>query len=124
VNAVPMTTGDSIPEGASPLDLTAVTTAGHAKFVPDMTAHGDWLLTFGVTGAAGGGTTPPQKVGIDPHRPQVSTAYTLSQIAIPVVAVVLLVAFFRLRHVEFERWPAGRASVKKKPAEDRRLAVG
>jgi hypothetical protein len=106
--AAPMTTGDSIPDGASPIHLTAVTTAGHAKFVPDITAAGDWLITLGVTGAAGDGVTPPQNVGIDPHRPQVSQAYIPSQIAIPIVAVVVLLAFFRLRHVELERWPTGR----------------
>jgi hypothetical protein len=71
-----------------------------------MTADGDWLITLGVTGAAGDGITPPQKVGIDPHRPQVSSAFSLMQIAIPIVTVALLLAFFRLRHIELERWPA------------------
>src|SRR5260370_31902332 len=40
--AAPVTSGDSIPDGASPIDTTAVTTAGHPKFVPDITAAGDW----------------------------------------------------------------------------------
>jgi hypothetical protein len=106
--AAPIATGDSIPDGGNPVNLMAVTTAGHAKFVPALTADGDWLITLVVTGPAGDGTTPPQKVGIDPHRPQVSTAYTLSQIAIPIVTVILLLGFFRLRHVELERWPTGR----------------
>jgi hypothetical protein len=107
--ATPTTTGDSTPDGGTPIDLTAATTAGHAKFVPDITANGDWMITLGITGPAGDGVTPPQKVGIDPHRPQVSSEYALSQIAIPIVTVLLLLGLFRLRHVELERWPAGRA---------------
>jgi hypothetical protein len=106
--AVPTTVGDSAPDGGVPVDLTAVTTAGHAKFVPALAASGDWLITLGVTGPAGDGTTPPQKVGIDPHRPADTPAYSLSQVAIPIVTVVLLVGFFRLRRIELELRPAGR----------------
>jgi hypothetical protein len=73
-----------------------------------MTAYGDWLVTLSVTGPAGAGDTAPQKVGIDPRRPPDSPAYALSQMAIPIVVVILLLAFFRLRHVALERWPAGR----------------
>ena len=113
--AAPMTAGDSIPDGGSPVDLTAVTAAGHAKFAPDLTANGDWLVTLGVTGRAGDGITPAQKVGIEPHRPADSPASSLSQMAIPVVTVILLLAFFRLRHIELERWPIGRAHAKKNP---------
>jgi hypothetical protein len=72
------------------------------------------MITLGVKGAAGGGITKPQKVGIDPHRPQVSIAYRLSQIAIPIVTVALLLAFFQLRRIELERWPDGRASSSSK----------
>ena len=75
--AIPTTNGDSAPDGGSPVDLTAVTAAGHAKFVPDLAVAGDWLITLGVTGPAGDVVTTPQRVGIDPHRPQVSQAYRL-----------------------------------------------
>jgi hypothetical protein len=109
--ATPTTAGDSAPDGGTPVDLTAVTTGGHARFVPDITANGDWMITLSVNGPAGAGVTPPQKVGIDPHRPQVSSVYALSQIAIPIVSVLLLLGFFRLRHVELERWPTGRATL-------------
>jgi hypothetical protein len=122
--AAPITSGDTIPDGGSPVALTAVTIAGHAKFVPDITVAGDWLMTLGVTGPVGDGTTTPLKVGIDPHRPQVPPAYTLSQIAIPIATVVLLVAFFRLRHVELERWPTGRTQAKNNPGRERQSAVG
>jgi hypothetical protein len=106
--AIPTTTGDSAPDGGSPVDLTAVTTGGHAKFVPDLAVAGDWLITLSVTGPAGDSVTPPQRVGIDPHRPQVSQAYRLSQIAIPIVALAVLLAFFRLRHIELEQQPIDR----------------
>ena len=106
--ATPTTTGDSAPDGGIPLDLTAVTTGGHAKFAPDLAAAGDWMITLGVTGPAGDGVTTPQRVGIDPHRPQVSQAYRLSQIAIPIVTVAVLLAFFRLRHIELEQPPRER----------------
>src|SRR5260221_1241334 len=89
--AAPITTGDSIPDGGSPVDLTAITRAGHAKFVPDLSVDGDWLLTLGVSGPAGqSATTTPQKVAIDPHRPQVAPAYTASQVAIPIITVIPL----------------------------------
>ena len=107
--AEPTTTGDSIPDGGSPVDMTAVTAAGHARFVPDIPSDGDWMITLSVTGAGGDGITPPQKVGIDPHRPADTLAYSLSQIAIPILTVALLLAFFQLRHIELERWPSGRA---------------
>jgi hypothetical protein len=67
------------------------------------------MITLGITGPDGNDVTRPQKVGIDPDRPQVSAAYRLSQISIPIVTVVALLAFFRLRHVELERRHAGRA---------------
>ena len=72
------------------------------------------MITLGVKGAAGDGITTPQKVGIDPHRPQVSTAYRLSQIAIPIVTVAMLLALFQLRHIELVRWPIGHASASPK----------
>jgi hypothetical protein len=106
--AAPTTTGDSAPDGGTPVDLTAVTTAGHAKFVPDLAAGGDWLITLGVTGTAGDAVTPPQKVGIDPRRPQDSPAYSLSQIALPILTVVFLLAFFRLRRIDLEQQPLNR----------------
>src|SRR5438132_10842329 len=56
-SAVPMSSGDSQPDGGNSVDLTATTIAGHAKFVPTMTAPGDWLLTLGVTGAAEAATS-------------------------------------------------------------------
>ena len=108
LDTIPTTTGDSAPSGASPIHLTAVTAAAHAKFVPDIAAAGDWLITLSVTGPAGDGISPPQKVGIDPHRPPVSLTYRLSQIAIPIVTVIGLLAFFHLRHMDLERWPIGR----------------
>jgi hypothetical protein len=91
-----------------PIHLTAVTSAGHAKLVPNITAAGDWLITLGVTGPAGDDASPAQKVGVDPRRPQVSDWYRVSQIAIPIVTVIVLLGFFRLRHIELERWPIAR----------------
>src|SRR5712691_378559 len=38
--ADPTITGDSIPDGGSPVDMTAVTAAGHARFVPDIPSDG------------------------------------------------------------------------------------
>jgi hypothetical protein len=116
-DAVPMTTGDSTPTGASPVHLSAVTAAGHAKFVPAIAAAGDWNFTLGVAGTAGDGIAPPQKVGIDPHRPQVSLTYRLSQIAIPIVTVLVLLAFFRVRHIDLERWPIGRMPARLDPGQ-------
>jgi hypothetical protein len=124
VAVTPITTGDSIPDGGSPVDMTAVTSSGHAKFVPNITATGDWLFTFGLSGAAGDGVTPPQKVGIDPHRPLVSPAYSLSQIAIPMITVVVLLAFYQLRHVELERWPTGRELARKNLRQQADSAAG
>lgn len=46
------------------------------------------MITLSVTGAAGDSITPPQKVGIDPHRPPDTLAYALSQMAMPIVMVV------------------------------------
>src|SRR5438270_13777706 len=68
-SAVPAVTGGSAPDGGSPVDLTTTTSAGHAKVVPPITADGDWLVTFGVSGAAGVVSSSPQKIGVDPHRP-------------------------------------------------------
>jgi hypothetical protein len=123
-DALPTTTGNSKPDGGSPVHLTAVTAAGHAKFVPDIAAAGDWLITLSVTGPAGDGVSPPQKVGINPHRPQVSLTYRLSQIAIPIVTVIALLAFFRLRHIDLERWPIGRMQAQQDPVHERRSLVG
>ena len=122
--ATPTTAGDSAPDGGIPVDLTAVTTAGHAKFVPDLAAAGDWLITLGVTGPAGDGVTTPQRVGIDPHRPQVSQAYRLSQIAIPIITVAVLLVFFRLRHIDLEQQPIDRLHAREDGARKRRHAVG
>src|SRR5205807_9696420 len=36
-SAVPAVTGGSAPDGGSPVDLTAMTSAGHAKLVPPIT---------------------------------------------------------------------------------------
>jgi hypothetical protein len=74
----------------------------------DLAVAGDWLITLGATGPAGDGVTTPQRVGIDPHRPQDSPAYSLSQIAIPIVTVLLLLGFFRLRRIDLEQRPIGR----------------
>ena len=104
--ADPTTTGDSIPAGGSPVDMTAATAAGHARFIPDIPSDGDWMITLSVAGAGGDDITPAQKVGIDPHRPADTLVYALSMIAIPIVTVTLLVVFFSLRHIELERWPA------------------
>jgi hypothetical protein len=106
--AAPTTTGDSAPDGGISVDLAAVTTGGHAKFVPDLAASGDWLITLGVTGPAGDSVTAPQKVGIDPRRPPDTPAYSLSQIAIPIVTVVVLLRVFRLRHIDLEQEPIDR----------------
>ena len=35
--------------------------------------------------------------------------FSIASIATPIVAVVVLLALFRMRHIELERWPAGRA---------------
>jgi hypothetical protein len=123
-DAVPTTTGDSAPDAKSPVHVMAVTTAGHAKFVPDIAAAGDWLVRLSVTGPTGDVISPPQRVGIDPHRPQVSLTYRLSQIAIPIVTVIVLLGFFRLRHIDLERWPIGRTSAQRDPGHERRSAVG
>jgi hypothetical protein len=123
-DAVPTPTGDSTPDGGSPVHLTAVTAAGHAKFVPDIAAAGDWNITLGAASPAGDDISPPQKVGIDPHRPQVSTTYRLSQIAIPIVTVIVLLAFFRLRHIDLEQWPIGRTQAQDDPRYERRAAAG
>jgi hypothetical protein len=123
-DAVPETSGDSIPVSGQVVNLTALTTAGHAKFVPDIAANGDWLMTWSVAGPAGDGTMTPQRVGIDPHRPPVSTAYRLSQIALPIVTAVLLLALFQLRRVELEQWPLGRGQTKHAPELHSREAVG
>ena len=106
--AVPTTSGDSQPDAGSPLDLTATTAAGHAKFVPTITAPGDLTVTLGVKGAAGSAISTPQKVGFDPLRPADTPAYALSSLAIPIVTVILLLGFFRLRRIDLERWPTGR----------------
>src|SRR6266436_415786 len=60
-SAVPTVTGGSAPDGVSPVDLTTMTSAGHAKLVPAITADGDWLVTFGVSGATGVVNSAPQK---------------------------------------------------------------
>jgi hypothetical protein len=106
--AVPTTTGDSAPDGGLPVALMAVTAGGHAKFQPDLAAAGDWLITLGVTGAVGDAVTTAQKVGIDPRRPPDTQAYSLSQIALPIVTLVLLLGLFRLRHVDLEQPPIDR----------------
>ena len=104
-DAVPTRSGDSVPDGGGPVHLTTVTNAGHAKLAPDLASAGDWLITLSVTGRAGDATSAPLKVGIDPHRPPDTLPYIISMIALPIVSVIILVAFFRLRHVELERWP-------------------
>jgi hypothetical protein len=110
LSAVPTTSGDSQPDAGSPLDLTSTTSAGHAKFVPTITAAGDWTVTLGVTGAAGPAVSAAQKVGFDPLRPADTPAYALSSLAIPIVTVIMLLAFVRLRHLDLEQWPTGRAA--------------
>ena len=92
--------------GGTPAHLTATTLAGHAKFAPALDTEGDWGLTVTVEGPVGTGTTMPLQVGVDPHSPPTSPGYRLAQLAIPVVSVLLLLAFFRLRHMELERRPA------------------
>jgi hypothetical protein len=104
-DAAPPKTGDSTPVAATPIHLTAVTEAGHATLVPEIAGEGKWDVTLVVAGAAGSATTTALSVGIKPHSPQASLSYRLLQIAIPIMTVVLLLAFFRLRHIELERWP-------------------
>jgi hypothetical protein len=123
LSAVPTTSGDSQPDAASPLDLTATTNAGHAKFVPTITAPGDWTVTLGVTGVAGAATAPPQKIGFDPLRPADTPAYALSSLALPILSVILLVAFFRWRHIELEQWPSGREPAQQNRPQQTRPAV-
>jgi hypothetical protein len=122
--AAPTTTGDSAPDGGTPVDLTAVTTGGHAKFVPDLAASEDWLIMLSVTGPAGDGVTTPQKVGIDPHRPQDSQAYGISLVAIPIVTVLLLLGLFRLRGIDLEQRPVGRIHARENGAREQRQPVG
>ncbi len=81
-------------------------------------------MSWSVAGPAGDRTATPQRMGIDPHRPQVSTALRLSQIALPLLTVVLLVALSRLRHLELEQWPVGPGQTPPAPERQRREAVG
>ncbi len=123
-DAAPPTSGKINPSGGAvvlpsgtPIHLTAATTAGHARFAPPMDIEGDWGFTMLVEGAAGSGTTAtPLKIGVDPHSPPASLSYRLSQIAIPVVSVLLLLVFFRLRHIELERRPADQPQTQTNPA--------
>lgn len=109
-DAAPLESGTG---SVTPIHLTAVTTAGHAQFVPPVDVGGDWGFTIMVAGPAGSGTTTtPLKMGVDPHSPPASLSYRLASLAIPVVSVVLLLAFFRLRRVELERRPIDRSQTK------------
>jgi len=102
-----------VPPSGTPIHLTAVTTAGHTKLVPPIDVEGNWGFTIMVAGAAGSGTTTtPLQMGVDPHSPPASLSYQLVQIAIPIVSVVLLLAFFRLRHIELERRPISQAQTQ------------
>lgn len=94
--------------GGTPVHLTATTLAGHAKFAPALDTEGDWRLTVLVEGPAGKGTTMPLQVGVDPHSPPASLFYRLSQLAIPIVSLFVLLIFFRLRHITLERRPTDR----------------
>jgi len=106
-DAVPTKGGDATLVGAPP-HVTAVTKAGHAKLVPLIAAGGDWAVTITVAGPAGNGTAAVAKMGVDTHSPPASLAYRLSQLAIPIVTVILLLAFFRVRHIDLERRPINR----------------
>jgi len=107
-SAVPTVTGDSAPDGGSPIDLTTMTSAGHAKLVPPITADGDWLITFGVSGASGTVSSSPQTIGVDPHRPPDTFVFAVTSVATPIITVILLLAAFQLRHIALEQWPPGR----------------
>jgi hypothetical protein len=124
LDGVRITNSGSLPSVYRVFHLTAVTAAGHATFVPDITTAGDWDFTLSVTGPAGPAISPPQKLGIDPHRPQVSLTYRLSQIAIPFVTVIVLLGFFRLRHIDLERWPIRGMQAQMDPGHERRSVVG
>jgi hypothetical protein len=109
-DAALLESGKIAPPSGTPVHLTATTMAGHAKLAPPVDVEGDWGFTITVAGPAGSGTSStPLKMGIDPHSPPASLGYRLSQIAIPVVSVVLLLAFFRLRRIELERRPSDRS---------------
>jgi hypothetical protein len=88
-----------------------------------MTAPGDWMITLGVTGAAGPVTATPLKLSIDPHRPPDSPTYALSSLALPIVTVIVLLAFLRLRHVELEQWPTGRERAPRNRRQQAHSAV-
>src|SRR5205807_7714967 len=85
-----------------------MTSAGHAKLVPPITADGDWLVTFGVSGPAGVVSSSPQTIGVDPHRPPDTFAFAVTSLAAPIITVILLLAAFQLRHIALEQWPSGR----------------
>src|SRR5438270_5459911 len=122
-SAVPAVTGGSAPDGGGPVDLTTMTSAGHAKLVPPITADGDWLVTFGVSGAAGVVSSPPQTIGVDPHRPPDTFAFALISLATPIITVILLLAAFQLRHIALEQWPAGRERVQENGSRRTRSAA-
>ena len=111
-SAVPTVTGGSAPDGGSPVDLTTLTSAGHARVVPPITADRDWLVTFGVSDARGVVSSSPQTIGVDPHRPPDTFAFAMISLAAPIITVILSLAAFQLRHIALEQWPPGRERVR------------
>jgi len=107
-DAVPTKDGDADVAGSTPVHFTVATQAGHAKLVPPITVGGDWDVTLMVAGPAGNGTAAVVKMGVDTHSPPASLTYRLVSLAIPLATVILLLAFFRLRHVDLEQRPISR----------------
>ena len=122
-SAVPTVTGGSAPDGGSPVDLTTMTSAGHAKLVPPIIADGDWVVTFGVSGAAGVVSSSPQTIGVDPHRPPDTFAFAVTSVATPIITLILLLAAFQLRHIALEQWPPGRERVQENGSRRTRSAA-
>jgi hypothetical protein len=122
-SAVPTVTGGSAPDGGSPVVLTTLTSAGHAKLVPPIIADGDWVVTFGVSGAAGAISSSPQTIGVDPHRPPDTFAFAVISLATPIITVILFLTAFQVRHIALEQWPPGRERVRANGSQRTRSAA-